>query len=90
MNSGVAVSFGTRCFMLSGTKSAPSLLMKNWGSFDCTGFYFSVRVFDERPWLFLETVQFLGPNATPEEVASLLGKCCIECRQAQEVLQSTE
>ena len=81
---GLAISYFTPLQMLQGTRLATTLLLKNWGSVDCTGFYFSVHVQDGQPWLFLETQQFLGPNATPEHVASIIGACCIKCRQAAE------
>ncbi len=87
---GLAISYFTAIQMLQDTKLAPTLLLKNWGSVACTGFYFSVHVQEGQPWLFLETQQFLGPHVTPEHVASIIGACCIKCRQAEEALQSTE
>ena len=85
---GLTLGFSTYCGALSDTSMAPALLRNNWGSIEGTGFYFSVNIEDNQTWLFLETLQFLRPNATSEDIALILWHCWAQCRQAREALDS--
>ena len=83
---GLALTFAIYCGVVPNTSLAPTFLQKNWGSVEGTGFYFSVSLLEGQPWLFLETLQYIDPDATPEEISSTLANCHLQGRQAKESL----
>jgi hypothetical protein len=86
---GLSLGFSTYAGVLPHTSDAPNLLRHNWGSIEGTGFYFSVNVEENEPWLILETFQFIRPNATSEDIALILWHCWVQCRQAKKTFDST-
>lgn len=84
---GLVMSYTTLCGAIPTTSLAPTLLQKNWGGVEETCFYFSAHVKDGKPWLFLETRQFVEPNATAEDIASMLLTWRQQCLQAKKSFQ---
>jgi len=84
---GMTMSYAIICDVVPNQSLAPNLLQKNWGGVEGSCFYFSVHVENGTPFLVLETRQFLDPDTTSEDIASILSWWWIQWRQAKKALE---
>lgn len=86
---GLSIGYATKFAALknpSDPSAAPDLLLRIWCSVNNTGFYYSVNKEEGETCIYLETVQYLLPNTSPADIATILWMCWTQSRQAREAI----